>query len=110
MKKRDMGIENFDTICDQMCYDANTGKIKATDFVLIDILHAACAPCPTILFYRPNERELPEKWIRIKSWPNKTTVIYNNFNIAEFQKSFKVETKYYLTTLENNLFYAKYIG
>ena len=108
LKKRDLGIENLDTICDQMCYDADSGKIKATDFVLIDTLHAACAPCPRILFFRPNERKFPEKWIRIKSWPNKTTVIYNNYEIAEFQRSFQVVTDRSLTTLKNDIFRTQF--
>ena len=108
LKKNDVGIENFDTICDRMCYDAETRKIPPSDFVQIDILHAACGPCPIFWFYRPNELAYPEKWIRIKSWQNKTTVIYNNFDITEFQQSFQVKTKYSLTTLHNNIFRTEF--
>ena len=104
--KKDTGIYDFDTICDRMCYDADAGNVK--DFAAIDKLHFACAPCPILLFYRPDERLLPEKWVRIKSWHNKTTVIYNNFDIAEFQRSFQIRTKNSITTLKGSKFHVQY--
>ena len=108
LKRNDLEIESLDTICDRMCHDADTGKIKSTDFVLIDIIHAACAPCPVILFYRPDERKLPEKWVRIKIWPSKTTVIYNNFTANEFRQSFQIKTRKSLTTLKGVTFFTQY--
>ena len=102
----DTGIYDFDTICDRMCYDADTGNVK--NFALIDKLHFACAPCPILLFYRPDERQLPEKWVRIKSWHNKTTVIFNNYGIEEFQHSFQIRTKYSITTLKGSKFHTQY--